>query len=81
MVSVAGLIRRERRYAELLTDDAYGQLSAAQKDIVERMRRSIRGALALIKQINTLAKAEAGHLEIAFEPVDVGEPVRSIGDE
>ena len=68
-------------YAELLTDNIYGQLSAQQKDIVERIRHSISRALGLIGQINTLARAETGRLELELEQVDLCELVRSAGEE
>ena len=68
-------------YAELLTSDIYGQLSAQQKDIVERIRHSISRALGLIGQINTLARAETGRLELQLEQVDLCELVRSAGEE
>ena len=68
-------------YAALLTDDVYGPLTTQQKGIVERVRRSIRGALGLIDQLQTIARAETGHLELALEPVDVCELVRATGEE
>jgi signal transduction histidine kinase len=68
-------------YAELLSTDMYGQLSANQKDIVDRIRHLISRALGLIDQINTLARAETGRLELTLEPVDLGELVRSAGEE
>ena len=68
-------------YAELLLADIYGELSAEQRLSVERMRRSIRGALALIDDLHELARAETGHLAIAVSPVDLGALVRAIGED
>ena len=58
-------------YAALLEEGIHGDLSAPQRQAVSRIRRSIRNALALIDDLLELARAEAGHIELACERVDV----------
>jgi signal transduction histidine kinase len=65
-------------YASLLSDGIYGELTPAQRDSVERMRRSIQTALALIRDLHELAAAETGHLTLTIEPVDVRELLRGL---
>jgi signal transduction histidine kinase len=56
-------------------------MPAAQREVVARIRRSIRNALALIDDLHELARAEAGHIELACEPVDVGALVRELAED
>ena len=58
-------------YAALLEEGIHGELSTTQRQAVSRIRRSIRNALALIDDLHEFARAEAGHIELACEPVDV----------
>jgi signal transduction histidine kinase len=58
-------------YAALLEEGIHGELSASQREAVSRIRRSIRNALALIDDLHEFARAEAGHIELACEPLDV----------
>jgi signal transduction histidine kinase len=68
-------------YAELLSEGVYGALTAEQHESIVRMRRCMRGALALIDDLHELARAETGHLEIAPEPVDLVDLVRHLVEE
>ncbi|HEX7980628.1 MAG TPA: HAMP domain-containing sensor histidine kinase [Gemmatimonadaceae bacterium] len=68
-------------YAELLTEGVYGELTPGQRESVVRMRRCMRGALALIDDLHELARAETGHLDISAEPVDLADLVRHLGEE
>lgn len=68
-------------YAELLDEGIYGELNAGQRESIARMRRCMRGALALIDDLHELGRAETGHLELASEAVDVAELVRTLAEE
>lgn len=68
-------------YAELLLGDVYGQLSPAQTQGVERIRRSARRALALIEDLHELARTEAGTISLDRSIVDLGDLVRTSGEE
>jgi signal transduction histidine kinase len=68
-------------FAELLAMGLYGDLNEAQRASVERMRRSIRTALALIEDLHELARAETGMVKLAHEPVDLAELARGLGEE
>jgi signal transduction histidine kinase/CHASE3 domain sensor protein len=68
-------------FAELLAMGLYGDLNEQQKASVERMRRSIRTALALIEDLHELARAETGMVTLALERVNLVELVRSLSEE
>jgi signal transduction histidine kinase len=68
-------------FAELLSLGVYGNLTTEQRASIERMRRSISAALALITELNVLASAESGTIVLSTEPVDLAELVRSLGEE
>jgi len=68
-------------YAELLREGIYGPLSPAQESSINRIRSSIKTALSLIDDLHELARAETGHLALAFEPVDIGDVARGLGEE
>ena len=68
-------------FAELLVMDLYGKLNDAQRAGVERMRRSIKTALALIEDLHELARAETGTVKLARERVDLAELARGLGEE
>jgi signal transduction histidine kinase len=68
-------------YAELLNEGVYGALTPGQRESIVRMRRCLRGALALIDDLHELARAETGHLDISTEPVDLVDLVRHLGEE
>jgi signal transduction histidine kinase len=68
-------------YAELLHEGIYGALTPGQRESIVRMRRCLRGALALIDDLHELARAETGHLDISSEPVDLADLVRHLVEE
>jgi signal transduction histidine kinase len=68
-------------FAELLSMGLYGDLNEQQKASVERMRRSIQTALALIEDLHERARAETGMVTLARERVDLAELVRSMSEE
>jgi PAS domain S-box-containing protein len=59
-------------FSELLKEGLLGPLSGEQKDHVNDIFGSGQHLLQLINDILDLSKIEAGHMEIAFEPTDVG---------
>ncbi|HET7621570.1 MAG TPA: GAF domain-containing sensor histidine kinase [Gemmatimonadaceae bacterium] len=68
-------------FAELLGMGIYGDLTAAQQGSVERMRRSIHTALALIDDLHELARAETGVMTLVHERVDLAEIARALSEE
>jgi signal transduction histidine kinase len=68
-------------YAALLDEGVYGELNAGQRESIARMRRCMRGALALIEDLHELGRAETGHLELTSEAVDVSDLVRTLAEE
>jgi len=68
-------------YAELLEDGIYGDVSSSQRATIERIRRSIHGALSLIEDLHELARAETGNIVLRWQMVDVGKLARAIGEE
>jgi signal transduction histidine kinase len=65
-------------YGALLQEGIYGKLSHQQTEAVDRIRRSLHGALALIDDLHELARAESGWLAVVREPVDVNALVGEI---
>jgi signal transduction histidine kinase len=68
-------------YAELLSAGIYGELTAEQRESIQRIRRSIHRALDLIDDLNELARAETGNIALRRQVVDLGDLVRTSGDE
>jgi signal transduction histidine kinase len=68
-------------FAELLSMGVYGDLTEAQQASIERMRRSIHTALALIDDLHELSRAETGMVALTRETVDLGELARALGEE
>jgi signal transduction histidine kinase len=68
-------------FAELLSLGVYGEISAEQRASIERMRRSIHSALALIEDLNDLSRAETGNLQLTLGAVDLAALVRAMGEE
>jgi signal transduction histidine kinase len=68
-------------FAELLSLGIYGELSAEQQSSVDRMRRSIHGALTLIDDLHDLARAETGNLTISLASLDLADLVRGLREE
>jgi signal transduction histidine kinase len=68
-------------YAALLSEGIYGELSAPQRESLQRIRRSIQVALTLIHDLHELAAAETGHLAMEEQAVEVGALVAALVDE
>ena len=68
-------------FAELLALGIYGALTDAQQASIERMRRSIQAALALIDDLHELSRAETGIVTLTPEPVDLAVLARALGEE
>ena len=68
-------------YAELLNDGIYGEVSPAQRESIERIRRSIHSALTLIDGLHELARVDTGNIALQRQVVDLGELVRTTGEE
>lgn len=66
-------------YLHIMT--AMDQLTDKQQDRVVRVRRSIKAALNLIEDLLELARAEAGQIEIAHAPTDLGAVARDAAEE
>jgi signal transduction histidine kinase len=60
-------------YAELLEMGIRGPINDQQRADLERIRRSQRHLLSLINDVLNFAKLEAGHLDLAQEPLPMAE--------
>lgn len=67
-------------FAELLSLGVHGALATEQQASIDRMRRNMRSALALIDDLHELARAETGNLALALEPVDLAALANAIGE-
>jgi signal transduction histidine kinase len=68
-------------YADLLSAGIYGELTADQRESIQRIRRSIHRALDLIDDLHELARAETGNVALRWQLVDVGYLAGTSGDE
>ncbi len=68
-------------FAELLNLGVYGELAVAPRASIDRMRRSLRGALGLINDLQELGRAETSNVPLSWEPVNLGELVRTLVEE
>jgi signal transduction histidine kinase len=68
-------------YLALLEEGVLGDLAAPQRTAVGRIRRSIRHALQLTRQLLDVARAEAGELEISREETDIGALVQELTED
>lgn len=68
-------------YADLLASGIYGELSAGQRESVERVRELIRAALGLIGDLHELARAETGKVALFREAVVLQDVLRASGEE
>ena len=65
----------------LLEEGVLGDLADRQRTAVGRIRRSIRHALQLTKQLLDVARAEMGDLEITRQETDVGALVEEVTED
>jgi signal transduction histidine kinase len=68
-------------YGDLLLDDAFGPLSAEQRQPVERIGASAHELHELITSTLDLSRIEAGSLQLEVEEVEVAEIVRRLAEE
>jgi signal transduction histidine kinase len=66
-------------HAQLLADGVLGELEQRQKESVLRIRSGIASALELIENLIELARAEAGHVAMKTQEVDVAALVEETG--
>src|SRR3712207_6533440 len=59
-------------YADLLALGVRGPVSPAQREDLDRIRRSQRHLLSLINDVLNFAKLEAGHVQLQLGPVSLG---------
>ena len=62
-------------FSELLTSEVFGPLPAKQADYLRDIHSSGQHLLKLVNDILDLAKVEAGRLELALDPMEIGEVV------
>ena len=60
-------------YADLLESEVFGPVSAKQHEALSRIKATSWHLVAVIDEILTLSRAEAGKVEVRSEPVDVAE--------
>jgi signal transduction histidine kinase len=65
----------------LIAEGIHGPLTPAQKESLERARRSIHAALDLIGHLLDIARAEAGQLEVRVQRFDLRDVVRDATDD
>jgi signal transduction histidine kinase len=68
-------------FAELLSLGVYGELPGAPRASIDRLRRSLRAAIALIDDLHELGRAETGRIVLSRAPVDPGELLHTVVDE
>jgi signal transduction histidine kinase len=64
-------------YASLLLDGLAGNLSASQRDFVERTRTSGRHLLGLVEEVLDIAKVEAGQMRVDVGPVNAARVINA----
>jgi PAS domain S-box-containing protein len=65
-------------YSEFLLGDATGSLSTDQAEDIGYIHQGARRMVTLIEQMLDLSRLEAGRLEMASEPVDLGEIIEQV---
>ena len=68
-------------FAELMSIGVYGELTTKQQASIDRMRRNMHSALALIDDLHELARGETGNLALVHEPVDLAAVARALSEE
>lgn len=67
-------------YLQLMEEGVLDELTPKQKEGVIRARRSIQDALNLIEDLLTIARAEAGTIQIGHEPTDLLALLRGVAE-
>lgn len=67
--------------AQLLELGVLGTIPPQQREMVQRIRRGIAGALATISDLLELSRAEAGRLEMHLSPADPGQILADAAEE
>jgi signal transduction histidine kinase len=65
-------------YAQLLARGLKGDVTAAQKESIARIRNGVRSSLAIINDLLEIARAESGELRLDRAPADVVELAREM---
>jgi signal transduction histidine kinase len=68
-------------FLELIQEELHGPLTESQRDIIGRVRRSLRTALKLVADLLDIARAEAGHIQLTFAPTNVCRLVVELSEE
>src|SRR5690606_5941341 len=67
-------------FLALLQEGIGGMLPAAQMDKITRARRAIARSVHLLEDLLTIARAEAGQIDVRWGPTDVLETVREVAE-
>src|SRR5207247_515413 len=59
-------------YSTLLIDNIYGPLNEKQREGLQRTLKAARHLLELVNDVLDLSKIEAGKIELALQPVNIG---------
>jgi PAS domain S-box-containing protein len=65
-------------YVELIELGVHGEITAGQREALDRVARAQRHLLRLINDILNLSRIEAGRVDYAVEPVDIRAVVESV---
>lgn len=65
-------------FAEILSDNLFGDLNEKQTKYVQNIHTSGRHLLELINDILDLSKVEAGKMELFLEPIDIGRALSDV---
>lgn len=68
-------------FAELLGLGVYGEIPGATEVSIDRLRRSLRVAIALIDDLQELGRAETGRIALSWASVDPEELMHTVVDE
>jgi signal transduction histidine kinase len=68
-------------FAELISLGVYGELPGASQASIDRLRGSLRTAIALIDDLHELGRAETGRIALTWASVDVGALMHTVVDE
>lgn len=65
-------------YSDLLLEDAFGELSAEQREVVTRLRYQSQNLVTLVNAILDLSRLESGRLPLEAMPTDFAELLREV---